>query len=98
MLRKQHNHDDELRSIGVNSSSIQHIDPVTQIRDCVMDVNKKFFMKHHAKHLETSPMRLLNDRLQFDRNAVTLLTNGGDILELAHELRLPFVNWIATNQ
>ncbi|CAJ2634214.1 unnamed protein product [Trifolium pratense] len=60
MLRKQHNHVDELRLIGVNSSSMQ-------IRDCVMDVNKTIFMKYHAKHLETSPMRLVNDSSQFDR-------------------------------
>ncbi|KAL6976219.1 eukaryotic translation initiation factor 2-alpha kinase [Sarracenia purpurea var. burkii] len=32
------------------------------------------------------------------RNAVKLLTHGGDKIELCHELRLPFVNWVITNQ
>lgn len=32
------------------------------------------------------------------RNTVKLLTHGGDMLELLHELRLPFVNWVISNQ
>lgn len=32
------------------------------------------------------------------RNTVKLLTHGGDIIELCHELRLPFAYWVITNQ
>ena len=27
-----------------------------------------------------------------------LLTHGGDMLELCHELRLPFVSWVISHQ
>lgn len=87
-----------LGSVGDNSSSIQHTDFVTEVRDYVVDVNKEIFRQHCAKHLEISPMRLLDDCPQFNRNAVKLLTHGGAMLELSHELRLPFVNWIISNQ
>lgn len=43
-------------------------------------------------------MRLLGDSLQFNRNTVKLLTSGGDMVELCHELRLPFINWVVLNQ
>ena len=36
--------------------------------------------------------------LDLERNTVKLLTNGGDMVELCHELRLPFANWIIANQ
>lgn len=87
-----------MESVGDNSSSIQHTDFVTEVRDYVVDVNKEIFRHHCAKHLEISPMRLMDDCPQFNRNAVKLLTHGGDMLELCHELRLPFVNWIISNQ
>jgi len=32
------------------------------------------------------------------RNTVKLLSQGGDMVELSHELRLPFVKWAAANQ
>ncbi|XP_020236018.1 eIF-2-alpha kinase GCN2 isoform X2 [Cajanus cajan] len=86
-----------LGSVGDNSSSIQYTEFETEVRDYVVEVNREIFRQHCAKHLEISTMRLL-DCPQFNRNAVKLLTNGGDMLELCHELRLPFVNWIISNQ
>lgn len=32
------------------------------------------------------------------RTSVKVLTSGGDMLELCHELRSPFVNWVVRNQ
>jgi hypothetical protein len=32
------------------------------------------------------------------RNTVKLLTHGGDMIELCHELRLPFVSWVISHQ
>ncbi|XP_058730031.1 eIF-2-alpha kinase GCN2 isoform X2 [Vicia villosa] len=87
-----------LGSVGDNNSSIQHTDFVTQVRDYVVDVSKDIFRQHCAEHLKLLPIRLLDDCPQFNRNAVKLLTLGGDMLELSHELRLPFVNWIISNQ
>ncbi|CAJ2679073.1 unnamed protein product [Trifolium pratense] len=99
MLSTKHIHQvGRLGSVGDNSSSIQHTDFVTEVRDYVVDVNKEIFRQHCAKHLEISPLRLLDDCSQFNRNAVKLLTQGGNMLELSHELRLPFVNWIISNQ
>jgi len=57
-----------LGSVGDNNSSIQHTDFVTEVRDYVVDVNKEIFRQHCAKHLEISPMRLLDDCPQFNRS------------------------------
>ncbi|XP_058070844.1 cyclin-dependent kinase B2-1-like isoform X3 [Magnolia sinica] len=40
----------------------------------------------------------LQQLLHIFRKAVKLLTPGGNMLELRHELRLPFVNRVITNQ
>ncbi|KAJ0803061.1 putative protein kinase PEK-GCN2 family [Helianthus annuus] len=96
---KIHDNDTETLKLGRNvTSSIQHTDLDTEIRDLVSEVSAAVFRLHCAKHLETIPMRLLGDSVQFNRNNVKLLTNGGDMLELCHELRLPFINWVVLNQ
>ncbi|KAK7262583.1 hypothetical protein RJT34_30157 [Clitoria ternatea] len=87
-----------LGPVGDNTSSIQYTEFETEVRDYVVDVNREIFRQHCAKHLEISTMRLLDDCPQFNRNAVKLLTQGGDMLELCHELRLPFVKWIISKQ
>ncbi|XP_076899148.1 eIF-2-alpha kinase GCN2-like [Bidens hawaiensis] len=81
-----------------DASSIQHTDLDTDVRDLVWEVSAAVFRLHCAKRLEIVPMRLLGDSIQFNRNTVKLLTNGGDMLELCHELRLPFINWVVLNQ
>ncbi|CAI8616723.1 unnamed protein product [Vicia faba] len=99
MLSSKHIHQvGRLGSVGDNNSSIQHTDFVTQVRDYIVDVSKDIFRQHCAEHLKILPIRLLDDCPQFNRNTVKLLTHGGDMLELSHELRLPFVNWIISNQ
>ncbi|XVE81078.1 hypothetical protein DITRI_Ditri15bG0034400 [Diplodiscus trichospermus] len=87
-----------LRIVQHDTSSIQFADLDTELRDYVAEVSREVFKQHCARHLEIVPMRLLDDCPQFYRNTVKLLTNGGDMLELCHELRLPFVSWIVGNQ
>ncbi|CAK9172609.1 unnamed protein product [Ilex paraguariensis] len=70
----------------------------TETRDQVVEVSTEVFRHHCAKHLEIVPMQLFGDRLPLNRNMVKLLTHGGDMIELCHELRLPFVKWVITNQ
>ncbi|KAK9141284.1 hypothetical protein Scep_010965 [Stephania cephalantha] len=62
----------------------------TEIRDHVEEVAKGAFRQHCAKRLETTLLSLLDESPQFNRNAVKLLTKDGDVLELCHEMRLPF--------
>ncbi|XVF65555.1 hypothetical protein PTKIN_Ptkin09bG0258400 [Pterospermum kingtungense] len=87
-----------LRMVHHDTSSIQFEDVDTELRDYVAEVSREVFKQHCARHLEIVPMRLLDDCPQFYRNTVKLLTSGGDMLELCHELRLPFVRWIVANQ
>ncbi|KAK9059086.1 hypothetical protein SSX86_021705 [Deinandra increscens subsp. villosa] len=96
---KNQDNDAETPKLGGNdTSSIQHTDLDTEVRDLVWEVSAAVFRLHCAKRLEIIPMRLLGDSIQFNRNIVKLLTNGGDMLELCHELRMPFINWVVLNQ
>ncbi|KAK3012844.1 hypothetical protein RJ639_010344, partial [Escallonia herrerae] len=79
--------------VSNDTSSIQYTEVATEIRDQLVEVTTKVFRQHCAKRLEIVPMRLCGDCQQLDRNAVKLLTNGGDMIELCQELRFPFVNW-----
>ncbi|KAM6545969.1 hypothetical protein CsatB_026705 [Cannabis sativa] len=97
-IKDTHHHTGRFRLSGGGPSSIQYADLDTEVRDYVTEITKDFFRKHCAKHLEIIPMRLLDDCPQFNRNTVKLLSHGGDMLELCHELRLPFVSWIISNQ
>ncbi|KAK6930573.1 RWD domain, partial [Dillenia turbinata] len=96
---------DRLQQVGVlrlaanDTSSIQYTDLVSELRGHVAEVTKEVFRRHCAKHLEIIPIRLLHDYPQFHRrNTVKLLTQGGDMVELCHELRFPFVTWVIANQ
>ncbi|KAI8566990.1 hypothetical protein RHMOL_Rhmol02G0086400 [Rhododendron molle] len=91
-------HGGRLGSTGSIASSIQYTDSDTEVRDQVAEVAKEVFRQHCAKHVEIIPVRLLGDCPAINRNAVKLLTRGGDMVELCHELRLPFVNWVIANQ
>nr|GEX49592.1 eIF-2-alpha kinase GCN2 isoform X1 [Tanacetum cinerariifolium]GEX51228.1 eIF-2-alpha kinase GCN2 isoform X1 [Tanacetum cinerariifolium] len=96
---KNQDNGSEVPKLGAKDiSSIQHTDLDTEIRDLVWEVSSMVFRLHCAKRLEIIPMCLLGDSLQLNRNAVKLLTDGGDMVELCHELRLPFINWVVLNQ
>ncbi|XWS13227.1 hypothetical protein CRYUN_Cryun36dG0019600 [Craigia yunnanensis] len=96
-MKNHHQNAGRLRMVQ-HDTSIQFADLDTELRDYVAEVSREVFKQHCARHLEIVSMRLLDDCPQFYRNTVKLLTNGGDMLELCHELRLPFVSWIVTNQ
>lgn len=96
---KNHDNHAAVPKLGGNdTTSIQHTDMDTEIRDLVLEASAAVFRLHCARRLEIIPMRLLGDSLQFHRNTVKLLTNGGDMIELCHEFRLPFINWVVLNQ
>ncbi|KAK9288122.1 hypothetical protein L1049_016570 [Liquidambar formosana] len=97
-IKDHHQRVGRLQLVGNDTSSIQGTDLDTEFRDHVVEVTRELFRQHCAKRLEILPMRLLDDCPQFNRNTVKLLTHGGDMVELCHELRLPFVNWVITNQ
>lgn len=80
------------------SSFIQYSEIDTELRDNATDVVKEVFRQHGAKRLEISPMRVLDGYHPINRRSVKVLTSGGDMLELCHELRSPFVNWVVRNQ
>lgn len=97
-MKNQHQHAGRLRIARDDTSCIQLEDLDTELRDCVIEIVREVFKQHCAKHLEIISVRLLDDSPQFNRNTVKLLTHGGDLLELCHELRLPFVRWLIANQ
>ncbi|XP_031478528.1 eIF-2-alpha kinase GCN2 isoform X2 [Nymphaea colorata] len=68
------------------------------LHDRVSGVAKDVCKQHGAKRFEIPQLRVLDDCPLQNRNAVKLLTSGGDMLELCHELRLPFVEWVVAKQ
>ncbi|XP_048597232.1 eIF-2-alpha kinase GCN2 isoform X2 [Brassica napus] len=84
--------------VCADDSYVQYTEMDTELRDYVVEITKEVFRQHCAKHLEVIPMRLLSDCPEYSRKTVKLLSNGGDMLELCYELRLPFVHWISANQ
>ncbi|KAL5703428.1 non-specific serine/threonine protein kinase [Ranunculus cassubicifolius] len=91
-------HGERVNSYRGDSSFVQYTESETEFHDHVIEVAKEVFRQHNAKRLEITPMRLLDDYFQFNRNTVKLLTHEGDMLELCHEMRLPFAYWVTTNQ
>ncbi|CAI9117290.1 OLC1v1018651C1 [Oldenlandia corymbosa var. corymbosa] len=86
------------KPVGGDASSLLLTDVNTSYRDQVFEVAVRVFRQHCAKRLENIAMRMLGDFPQFNRNTVKLLTQGGDMIELCHELRLQFVKWVIANQ
>ncbi|KAG9447065.1 hypothetical protein H6P81_013193 [Aristolochia fimbriata] len=77
---------------------MQYTEFDTSLRDNVIEVTKDVFRRHGAKRMEIAPLHLLDENHQSDRKSIKLLTSGGNMLELCHELRLSFANWVARNQ
>lgn len=97
-LKNHHQHGDTLKVTRDNALSIQYTDVDTELRDYVVEVTREVFRQHCAKRLEIMPVYLLDESPQYRRNTVKLLTHGGDMLELCHELRRPFVCWAIVHQ
>ncbi|KAM3398327.1 eIF-2-alpha kinase GCN2 isoform X1 [Capsicum galapagoense] len=92
---------ESLKVDGRDTSCILFTDLQTESRDHVVEIATEVFRRHCAKHLEIIPVRMLGECPQpnsRERNAVKLLTHGGDMVELCHELRLPFVKWIVATR
>ncbi|XP_078171959.1 protein kinase family protein isoform X2 [Carex rostrata] len=69
-----------------------------ELQDTIIEVSKEVFKRHCAKRLGASPLQILDGTFPFNRKTVKLMTQGGNMLELCHELRSPFVLSISTNQ
>ncbi|KAK1319028.1 putative serine/threonine-protein kinase GCN2 [Acorus calamus] len=80
------------------SSFTQYTELETELRDDAIDVAKEVCRQHGAKRLEITPMRVVDDSQPNNRKTVKLLTRGGNMLELCHELRSPFVSWVVAHQ
>ncbi|KNA15063.1 hypothetical protein SOVF_101340 isoform C [Spinacia oleracea] len=77
----------------------QYSDVETELHDCVVDASREVFKRHCAKHLKLKTLRLMDDFAVSGRNtAIKLLSQGGDMVVLSHELRMPFVKWAVVNQ
>lgn len=84
--------------VGDDTTSAQLTDVNTRNRDLLLEFATGVFRQHCAKHLEIIPVRMSGDYPHANRNAVKLLTQGGDMIELCHELRVPFVKWVTAKQ
>ncbi|XP_038986780.1 eIF-2-alpha kinase GCN2 isoform X4 [Phoenix dactylifera] len=100
LITKSHcQHDDNAKMTKNEPSFIQYTESDLELRDIVTEACKEMFKQHCAKRMEISPMCVFDGCYPSDRrNTVKLLTQGGNMLELCHELRSPFVNWIIANQ
>lgn len=70
----------------------------SESQDYVIEQAKEVFTQHGAHKFESKCFRVLDDPKLYNSKAVKLLNSNGDMLELCHELRLPFAYWIAANQ
>ncbi|XP_006852117.2 eIF-2-alpha kinase GCN2 isoform X1 [Amborella trichopoda] len=97
LLAKAHRHHGERGSLRSDSSYfIQNTE--LELQDHIIDVVKDLFKRHGAKRVEVLPLCVLDEPQEHNWKPVRLLTSGGDMLELCHELRMPFVHWIVENQ
>ncbi|KAJ3675400.1 hypothetical protein LUZ60_004442 [Juncus effusus] len=93
------NNEGQSKIMRNNESIIRSINEVDfEFRDVVCDVSKEVFKRHCAKKVDGSPLRFLDGTFPFNRKTVKLMNQGGNILELCHELRSPFALSIASNQ
>ncbi|XP_073116363.1 eIF-2-alpha kinase GCN2 isoform X3 [Elaeis guineensis] len=99
LIMKSHSqHADNAKMTKNEPSYIQYTELDLEMRNIVAEACKEVFKQHCAKRMEISPMRVFDGCYPLNRKPVRLLTQGGNMLELCHELRSPFVNWIITNQ
>ncbi|KAL0910004.1 hypothetical protein M5K25_020925 [Dendrobium thyrsiflorum] len=99
VVKALHLHGGSSKQIRDEPSFLQYTELDTELQDNAIEITKEVFRQHGAKRLEISPMRILDGYQPVNRwNTVKLLTSGGDMLELCHELRTPFVDWVVANQ
>lgn len=69
-----------------------------EYQDYIVELAKEVFTRHGAHRFESKCLRFVDNSRLHNSRAVKLLSSNGDMLELCHELRLPFACWIAANQ
>ncbi|KAJ4756462.1 protein kinase family protein [Rhynchospora pubera] len=69
-----------------------------ELQDTIIEISKEVFKRHCGKRLGASPLQILDGTFPFNRKTVKLMTQGGNMLELCHELRSPFLLSVVTNQ
>lgn len=97
-VNDHHEHSSNSKMTREVYSFTQYSEADSELRDNAIEVIKEIFKQHGAKRLEISPMRVLDGYHPINRRSVKVLTSGGDMLELCHELRTPFVSWTVANQ
>ncbi|XP_057815476.2 eIF-2-alpha kinase GCN2 isoform X2 [Cryptomeria japonica] len=70
----------------------------SEFQDHVIEQAKEVFTQHGAHKFESKCLRVLDDPKLHNSKAIKFLNSNGDMLELCHELRLPFAYWVAANQ
>ncbi|XP_078447574.1 protein kinase family protein isoform X2 [Wolffia australiana] len=71
----------------------------SELRDSICEVCKEVFSIHGGKRVEIAPIHLFDGLHSYNRKkTVKLLTSSGNMLELCHDLRSPFVSWVVENQ
>ncbi|KAH9310730.1 hypothetical protein KI387_025765, partial [Taxus chinensis] len=70
----------------------------SEFQDRIVELAKDIFTRHGAHKFESKCLRVVDDPRLHNRKAIKLLSSTGDMLELCHELRLPFAYWVAVNQ
>eukprot|EP01018_Ginkgo_biloba_P015528 Gb_22304 [translate_table: standard] len=69
-----------------------------EFEDHIVELAKEVFRQHGAHRFQSKCLRVIDDPLLSNSQAVKLLSSGGDMLELCYELRSPFAHWVAANQ
>lgn len=69
-----------------------------EYQDYIVELTKEVFTRHGAHRFESKCLRVVDNPRLHNSRSVKLLSSNGDMLELCHELRLPFACWIAANQ
>ncbi|EPS68608.1 hypothetical protein M569_06160, partial [Genlisea aurea] len=93
-----HEHDGRLIPLQDDKSFVVLTTLDSGCRDMAVDFAREVFRQHCAVHLEIIPMKIIGPCRKGSRRSVKLLTHGGDMVELSHELRMPFANWLIKNQ
>ncbi|WOL01283.1 eIF-2-alpha kinase GCN2 isoform X1 [Canna indica] len=98
LISKYHQQGGSANMTRDDTSFIQDALFDTGFQDIIIAICKEVFRQHCAKRFNISPLRILDGSYTFNRKTIKLLTQGGNMLELCHELRSSFVNWIAKKQ
>lgn len=98
LIKKYYSRHSEKGKTPGDCPSAQFADLDAELRDHVMKVAKEICRLHGARRLEVAPLQVLDGNQDLNEKAVKLMTRAGNMVELCHDLRLPFVDWIVKSQ